>query len=456
MEGFETADTLDKFLSKTHSESSKLSEHEIKSPHPLMIADEFPGGIISNRILESSDLKSWNLSGIKLHNCIFKNVDFTGTMFWMCTIQDCYFENCDLDRFVLRKCDIKHSEFTKCRSRFYVNISESYMYSNVFSGCNFDGLEISGTDTSDIQFQNCFLTGGRYQANFTFRENLTHFPKKYLTQEDEELLNTEEVYQDLLFDECHIELMDFRMVNFIDTFFKFCELSRCSFIDCEFYEYNIDETNNRKGWGTNTIDLNSLVQSKIPSDILKTVFNINPEVQPKIQSILAERKLSSVFISYSLQDSFIADKINGFLKKEGVTTFLWERDAPGGQTLKSIMKSNINSKDRLLFIASENSLKSEACHFELTEGRKKQDKLWKTILFPIHIDNFLFEIEYDQIRPRKKRDEYWENIEELKDINSLDFRLFANSKDFDSNQNEFGRVMSNLIDSLRIEQVHEK
>lgn len=451
MEEFESADKLEKLLSTTHSEPSKLSEEDIKSPHPLMIADEFPGPIISNRILESSDLRFWNLSGVKLNNCIFKDVDFKGAMFWMCTIQECYFENCDFERIVFRKCEIKYSEFTKCRSRFYVNISESYMYSNIFSNCSFDGLEISGTDTSDIQFQNCLLTGGRYQANFTFRENLSHFPKKYLTKEDEELLNSKEVYQDLLFDECQIELMDFRMVNFIDTFFKFCELSRCSFIDCEFYEYNIDDTNNKKGWGTNTIDLNSLIQSKIPSDILKILFNINPEVQPKIQSILAERKLSSVFISYSLKDGFIADKINEYLKKEGVTTFLWERDAPGGQKLKSIMKSNINSKDRLLFIASENSLKSEACHFELTEGRKKQDKLWKTILFPIHVDNFLFDVEFDQIRPRKKRDEFWENIIELRDINSLDFQRFNHLSDFDTFSAEFESMMNKLITSLRIE-----
>ncbi len=416
-----------------------------------MIADEFPGGIISNRILESSELKSWNLSGIKLHNCIFRDVDFTGTMFWMCTIQDCHFENCDWDRLVLRKCEIKHSEFVKCRSRFYVNISESYMYSNVFSSCSFDGLEISGTDTSDIQFQNCFLTGGRYQANFTFREHLTHFPKEYLTQEDEDLLSSDEVYQDLLFDECHIESMDFRMVNFIDTFFKFCELSRCSFVDCDFYEYNIDNTNNKKGWGTNTIDLNSLIQSDIPDEILKTVFNLEPDVQPKIQNILSERKLSSVFISYSLKDGFIADQINNYLKKEGVTTFLWERDAPGGQQLKTIMKANVNSKDRLLFIASQNSLKSEACHFELTEGRKKQDKLWKTILFPIHVDNFLFEIEYDQVRPKKMREEFWENIQELRDINSLDFQLFNQPETFDINQKEFESIMKKLIASLRIE-----
>lgn len=132
-------------------------------------------------------------------------------------------------------------------------------------------------------------------------------------------------------------------------------------------------------------------------------------------------EFSSIFISYSFIDRLFVNRLNDSLLKNGVNTFLWEKDAPIGETLKDIMFENVHKYDRVLFVASENSLKSQACHYELTQAREKQDKLWKTILFPIHIDNFLFKVRKENIRPRDKADEYWMNISELRDINSLDF-----------------------------------
>jgi hypothetical protein len=67
-------------------------------------------------------------------------------------------------------------------------------------------------------------------------------------------------------------------------------------------------------------------------------------------------------------------------------------------------------------------LKSKACQFELYEGRKKQKATWENIFSPIHIDDFLFLVKKNQIRPIHKADEFWENIEELRRrINSKDF-----------------------------------
>lgn len=153
----------------------------------------------------------------------------------------------------------------------------------------------------------------------------------------------------------------------------------------------------------------------------------------------------SVFISYSFQDSTFANHLNDLLIDYDVKTFLWKKNAPGGRTLKSIMLDNINNFDRLLFIASKDSIKSEACQFELTQGRIKQEKLWKTIFFPIHIDNYLFEVQKEAIRPKSKMDEFWENISEIKDINSMDFTEFNTTK-IDSVK--FEKIVKQLISDL--------
>jgi uncharacterized protein YjbI with pentapeptide repeats len=441
---------LKKFFAEENQDHYLSDITEIEKPHPLMVSDKFYGDIIENKKISGNSLFAKQVSGVKFYNCKFEDCDLTGSRFWMCTFQKCSFDNCNVDRTVLRKCEIDDSIFTRCESRYNFNISESYLYDTTFKNCILDGIEISGTDTFDIIYDHCALSDGRYQTNSTFRETLRRFKMHHqLEQDNERLLKSKEVFDDVIFKDCIISFMDFRMMNFIDTKFRNCEIVKCSFDNCVLHNYNIDKSNNTKGWGTNSIDLISLVESAIlPSDTLRKIFNIDSKTQADIKEMLKEKVLSSVFISYSFKDKAIASAINEYLSLAGVTTFLWERDAPGGEVLKSIMKTSIDAKDRLLFIASENSLRSEACHFELSEGRKKQDKYWTNLLYPIHLDDFLFKVDYEQIRPRVKRDEYWGNITELRDINSLDFSAFKNG--VGRNKKKFKESMDKLINSLKV------
>ena len=153
---------------------------------------------------------------------------------------------------------------------------------------------------------------------------------------------------------------------------------------------------------------------------------------------------SSLFISYSFVDKDFVHKLNELLRKYGVNTFLWEKDAPFGETLKNIMYENVHKYDRVLFVSSENSLKSPACQYELSQTRERQDKLWKTILFPIHIDNFLFDVRKDNIRPRDMIEEYWKNICELRGINSIDFTDVIDLLDSDKFENKIKILLKNL------------
>src|SRR5690606_16631448 len=159
-------------------------------------------------------------------------------------------------------------------------------------------------------------------------------------------------------------------------------------------------------------------------------------------------KFKKVFISYSFKDQLFATQLERCLSLNGVKTFLWEKDAPGGEYLEDIMSSNVRTHDTILFIASENSLRSKACQFELSEGRKKQEETWKNVFFPIHIDNYLFEVKKNQIRPVDKADEYWNNIEELKRTNSKDFTAFANTIPWTLTNFE-SKVVNEIIRYLR-------
>ena len=91
-------------------------------------------------------------------------------------------------------------------------------------------------------------------------------------------------------------------------------------------------------------------------------------------------------------------------------------------------------------IESTNNLSKQKSYLSKIERsiygrRKKQDNFWKTIFIPIHIDDFLFTIEKDTIRPKENREEYWKNIEDIREINSVDFIQY-NKTDYDQNKSE--------------------
>lgn len=158
-----------------------------------------------------------------------------------------------------------------------------------------------------------------------------------------------------------------------------------------------------------------------------------------------ESQYYKVFISYSLKDIRFAGRLHDELKIRGVGVFLWEEDAPAGKKLEDIMADNIRAHDKVLFIASENSIKSNACQFELSETRKKQNVQWKDVFFPIHIDEYLFQVKKRDI-PLEFADEYWKNIEEIKRIHSIDFSVF-NQPTID--QRKFEDAVTKLIKDLR-------
>lgn len=113
------------------------------------------------------------------------------------------------------------------------------------------------------------------------------------------------------------------------------------------------------------------------------------------------------------------------------------------------MFMGVKEKDRVLFISSENSLRSKACQYELTTGREKQEQIWEDVLFPIHIDTYLFDVSKDKIRPIEMQDEYWKNIEELKRLNSLDFSDCFNKDG--SATDIYERKLFRLLKGLRTE-----
>ena len=59
-----------------------------------------------------------------------------------------------------------------------------------------------------------------------------------------------------------------------------------------------------------------------------------------------------------------------FLTLNGVDAFLFQVEDPH-KSLKDVMSSEVKRRDKLVFIASKNSLQSEGCQYELSVCRQE-------------------------------------------------------------------------------------
>lgn len=373
------------------------------------------------------DLKNKHFESTEFNNCIFDNCTFHNTFFFSATLKQCHFRDCKFtwSKFI----DV---DLIQCQ----------------FEACIITGLELADVKASKVLFINCgeildLLIRPGQGRDFSFINSYIAFldiePNKSIEKDKIDFI------------ECLIKESNFDRVDFSISVFERCNLSLNQFSDCILSNKTLTENNETPANEFNLIDIRTIINSiNQKANVLEKLFGIhNTDIKDYLIGLTSKIEFQSIFISYSFADKQFAKTINEELMRRGILTFLWEKDAPGGKPLKKIMEKGVKEKDRVLFIASKDSLKSEACHFELTQGRKKQEKTWEDVLFPIHIDNYLFEVSKDKIRPIEVQIEYWKNIEELKSLHSIDFSEFQN-KDL-KNNTDFERCVFKLIKSLRKE-----
>lgn len=394
--------------------------------------------------IDESNIKLKNIDNVCFENQILSKKDLTGCSFNKCKFVNVSFFNISSEYLFFKFCD-----FTKCVFED-VFIQDAEFENSFFYSVNFNGFLLSETFIANSSFENveffrgeidsCILQNVVIDMSYL---NATYFEYSgYATK-----LAGDDSY-DLKVKNSEIIYSHFKDYNLANTTFNDVEMRSVSFIDCNIN--NRTFANNVRIFGSGQllyIDIQSILKSDIDKATLKLFGIHNESAKEYIQDLATEVKYQSIFISYSFKDKIFAQALSHEFMSRGVKSFFWERDAPGGKRLKHIMYENVNNHDRLLFIASEHSLKSEACHYELQEAREKQDKEWRDIYFPIHIDNYLFELRKDDI-PRKHRDVFWENIEEVKEFHSKDFSAFKTEEDFKSP--EFEEAVKQLIKDLKL------
>jgi uncharacterized protein YjbI with pentapeptide repeats len=99
----------------------------------------------------------------------------------------------------------------------------------------------------------------------------------------------------------------------------------------------------------------------------------------------------SCFISYSAKEEEFARRLYDDLKGREVRCWFFPEDAKWGQPVWGEIDRATKLYDKLVVVCSERSLQSGPVLREIERALQREDREKKNILFPIRIDNYLFE-----------------------------------------------------------------
>ena len=152
--------------------------------------------------------------------------------------------------------------------------------------------------------------------------------------------------------------------------------------------------------GPSTIGIDTIYKSKgnIPEAFLRGA-GVPEDFITYVKSLVGKAiDFYSCFISYSTKDDEFAQRLNADLRAKNVRSWKFDESAKWGEPVWGEIDTAIRHYDKLVVICSRNSLQSVPVIREIERALQKEDREHRNVLFPIRIDDYLFD-EWDH--PRK-------------------------------------------------------
>jgi hypothetical protein len=182
--------------------------------------------------------------------------------------------------------------------------------------------------------------------------------------------------------------------------------------------------------GRSIVDIRTLQRSgQLPLAFLRGV-GLPDTLIDYLPSLLKQAiQLYSCFISYSVKDEEFVRRLHADLQAKGVRCWFAPEDMKIGAKILDTLDEAIRFRDKVLLTLSEASIASEWVEDEVTKAFAEERKRGVTVLFPIRLDNTVFET-----------GKAWAG--KLRDSRNIgDFRGW---KDHDTYQKALGRVLRDL------------
>ncbi len=142
-----------------------------------------------------------------------------------------------------------------------------------------------------------------------------------------------------------------------------------------------------------TIGIDTIYRSagKIPEVFLRGCGV--PDFMIEYNQSLVGKKITyhSCFISYASADERFARKLHEDLQLNGVRVWFAPEDLKIGDTIEDSIQEAILSYDKLILVLSEHSIGRAWVRHEFTRAIEKEKQSGQTVLFPIRIDDAVFD-----------------------------------------------------------------
>ena len=148
-----------------------------------------------------------------------------------------------------------------------------------------------------------------------------------------------------------------------------------------------------KHYGPSSIGIDTIYRSqgKIPERFLRDA-GVPDTLMDYLHSLVSQPiQYFTCFISHSRKDQRFCDRLYADLRGHHVPSWYFPEDATWGKSVWGEIDLSIKLYDKLVVVCSEHSLQSSPVLREIERALQREDREGKHILFPLRIDNYLFE-----------------------------------------------------------------
>ena len=103
----------------------------------------------------------------------------------------------------------------------------------------------------------------------------------------------------------------------------------------------------------------------------------------------------SCFISYATEDLDFAERLYADLQNKGVRCWFAPQDMKTGDRIRKALEGAIRMRDKLLVVLTETSITKPWVIREIEEALDQEARLHNAVLFPIRLDDAIFECDED-------------------------------------------------------------
>lgn len=186
-------------------------------------------------------------------------------------------------------------------------------------------------------------------------------------------------------------LANFSNVELDGVNFDSARFGRTKLADVDLSKVKGLESVKHEGPSTIGIDTIYRSQGKIPEVFLRGCGIPDTFIEFSRSLVGKPIEFYSCFITHSAKDKHFCERLYADLQANGVRVWYFPEDATWGEAVWGEIDRSIRIYDKLVVVCSKDSLTSGPVLREIERALRREDEERKNILFPITIDDYIFD-----------------------------------------------------------------